>query len=343
MRGGGASRPARGAPPNGYAAPSDPRDHHRISTPRVAAPPTVPRVVARLVVVGAFALTPLSHATAQRARAPADSAARTIAACDSIIAASRAGDARLTVSAYLTRADGESLADSAADLLLLPILTQLELPTPLRLPVFAPPPTRMRAFRPTTADGGAALRSPALNAVYQFTLRRDGSIHDPRVRLAALAPGVDSAVVHALEVAGSLGVLGPERRDLVPRGGLDLLLRLAAGVAVPGHGRPLFNSTAGLFALVDATPPDTLPTPEYPRAEEEAGWEGRVLLQFAVDRDGRPAMSTVELLQASSVGFARAALDVLPSVRFRPARVGACAVWQLVRLPFEFRLPDDGG
>lgn len=290
----------------------------------------------------AFALVLLAPlAVAQDGAAASDSARPSVRACDSIVAASRVQDSRLTVSVYLARADGEPLTDSVVDRLLLPILTQLELPTPLRLPVFAPAPTRLRAFR-VASDSGAAPRGPALSAVYGFTLRRDGSIRDVRVRLAALAPGVDSAVMHALRVAGSLGALAEGDRALVPRGGLDLLLRLAAGVAAPGHGRPLFNSTVGLYALTDAVPPDTLPTPEYPQAEEDAGWDGHVLLQFAVDPQGRPAMETVELLQATSIGFARSALEMLPKVRFRPARVGACAVWQLVRLPIDFRLPDDG-
>lgn len=295
--------------------------------------------------LGAAVIALALHARGARAqdrRAGPDSAGPSAAACDSIIAASRVQSSKLTVSAYLMRADGEPLADSAIDRLLLPILTQLELPTPLRLPVFAPAPTRLRAFR-VAFDSGGALRGPALSAVYGFTLRRDGSIRDVRVRLAALAPGVDSAVVHALQVAGSLGAVAEDDGDLVPRGGLELLLRLSAGVAAPGHGRPLFNSTVGLYALTDAVPPDTLPTPDYPRAEEEAGWNGHVLLQFAVDPHGRPASETVELLQATSIGFARSALEVLPKVRFRPARVGACPVWQLVRLPVDFRLPDDGG
>lgn len=330
MRRGVGSAVARGAPPNGDDRALGSVGHQPRSAHRITRLPFVAVAAVALLVGG-------RRAAAQR-RIPAPD----VAACDSIVAAARAGDARLTVSAYLARADGEPLADSAADRLLLPILTQLELPVPLRLPMFAPPPTRLRAFRAAEPDSGPALRGPALSAVYGFTLRRDGTIRDVRVRLAALAPGVDSAAVRALRLAGTLGALAADDRALVPRGGLGLLLRLSAGVAVPGHGRPLFDSAVGLFAVTDAVPPDSLPEPEYPRAEEQAGWEGRVLLQFAVDPSGRPAMETVELLQAASIGFARAALEVLPEVRYRPARVGSCAVWQLVRLPIEFRLPDDG-
>ena len=333
---GGGNRIARGAPPNSDDGRSVSPDRHHFAASRIARSPFALGAVAVVA-----ALTLALPADAPRAAAP-DSAAPRVAACDSIVAAARAADGRLTVSAYLTRADGVPLSDSTTDRLLLPIVNQLDFPTPLRLPMFAPAPTRLRAFRPADGDS-PSLRSPALSAVYGFTLQRDGKIRDVAVRLAALAPGVDSAVLRAIGVAGSLGGLAEADGALVPRGGLELLLRVSAGVAAPGEGRPLFRSPVGLFAITDAVPPDSIPTPEYPRAEEESGWDGHVLLQFAVDPTGRPAMETVELLQATTIGFARAALDVLPKVRFRPARVGACPVWQLVRLPFDFHLPDDGG
>lgn len=320
---------ARGAPPNGEYCRARPADHH----PFLASGIAVPRLLVALVML--VAAQPVA---AQASRA--DTSAAAIARCDSVIAAARADTARLTVEAYLSPLDGGVLPDSVVDRILNPLLTQLDLPSPLRLPVFAAAPVRMRSFA-LASDSAAALRTPVLNGVYSFTLRRDGSLRDARVRLAALAPGVDDAVLRAIAVTDTLG--GPRvGAEFVPRGGLELQLRIAGGLVIPDRGRPLFRALVGRFPLTDATPPDSLPKLHYPRAEEDAGWEGRVLLQFAVNRDGAPAMQTVELLQATSVGFAESAIEMLPKVRFSPARVNGCAVWQLVRLPVTFRLPDEG-
>lgn len=320
---------ARGAPPNCEYRRTRRIDHHHVPA---------------LLSLGAHAVASLAMLALARpvgAQASSrDTSAASVARCDSVIAAARTDTARLTVQAYLSPLDGGVLPDSVVDRILNPLLTQLELPSPLRLPVFAAAPIRMRAFAPAS-DSAPALRSPVVNGVYSFTLRRDGSLRDARVRLAALAPGVDDAVFRAIAVTDTLGGVRVPT-DFVPRGGLELQLRIAGGVAISDRGRPLFAALVGLFPLIDAKPPDSLPRLRYPRAEEDAGWEGRVLLQFAVDREGAPAMRTVELLQATSVGFAESALEMLQRVRFSPARVDGCAVWQLVRLPVTFRLPDDG-
>jgi hypothetical protein len=42
------------------------------------------------------------------------------------------------------------------------------------------------------------------------------------------------------------------------------------------------------------------------------------------------------VLRATTRGFARAALEAVLSYRYLPARVGACAVPQLVQQPFVF-------
>lgn len=328
IRGRGTAGAARGAPPNCEYRRARLTDRHRF----VAAGVAVSHLVAALATFSAA-----QPVAAQVSRADTNAA---IARCDSVIAAARADTARLTVEAYLSPPEGGVLPDSVVDRILNPVLTQLDLPAPLRLPVFAAAPVRMHSFAPAK-DSAAALRTPVLNGVYSFTLRRDGSLRDARVRLAALAPGVDDAVLRAIAITDTLGGARVPAA-FVPRGGLELQLRIAGGLAIPDRGRPLFNALVGRFPLTDARPPDSLPKLHYPRAEEEAGWEGRVLLQFAVDREGVPAMHAVELLQASSVGFAEAALEMLPKVRFSPARVNGCAVWQIVRLPVTFRLPDEG-
>jgi hypothetical protein len=60
------------------------------------------------------------------------------------------------------------------------------------------------------------------------------------------------------------------------------------------------------------------------------------VLRFVVDRDGRPAMETVEIVRASGLAFARAAIVALPDQKFTPATIRGCPVAQLVDYPFIF-------
>lgn len=82
------------------------------------------------------------------------------------------------------------------------------------------------------------------------------------------------------------------------------------------------------------------PRTDYPEAARREGWEGTVMVEVAVDEDGRPKSSRVY----QSSGFAaldRAALDnIQRRCRFHPARRGEMRVATSIKIPVVFRLAD---
>jgi periplasmic protein TonB len=82
------------------------------------------------------------------------------------------------------------------------------------------------------------------------------------------------------------------------------------------------------------------PKADYPEAARREGWQGTVMVEVAVDEEGRPKSSRVY----QSSGFAaldRAALDnVQRRCRFHPARRGETRVETSIKVPVEFRLAD---
>lgn len=80
------------------------------------------------------------------------------------------------------------------------------------------------------------------------------------------------------------------------------------------------------------------PKPRYPELLQHGGIDGRVLLRFAVDTNGRVDMASVRVLGSTHDLFTRAVLDALPSFRFTPAEVDGHRVAALAEMPFEFRM-----
>jgi TonB family protein len=76
----------------------------------------------------------------------------------------------------------------------------------------------------------------------------------------------------------------------------------------------------------------------FPEELRKAGIEGSALLQYAVDVTGRPLEGSFRVIKTDHNLFAREALEVLPKMRFSPARIGDCAVPVIVRQPFNFNL-----
>ncbi|HEY7894538.1 MAG TPA: energy transducer TonB [Gemmatimonadaceae bacterium] len=93
------------------------------------------------------------------------------------------------------------------------------------------------------------------------------------------------------------------------------------------------------------------PSPWYPTDAEYRGLVGDVLLQFAIDTQGRADMTTIKVLRPTAATlstspfahfyreFALAAEEAVRHDRFYPARIGTCPVRQLVQFPFSFSKP----
>jgi outer membrane biosynthesis protein TonB len=63
-----------------------------------------------------------------------------------------------------------------------------------------------------------------------------------------------------------------------------------------------------------------MPQPVVPR--ELAGRNGDVTVRFNVDTEGRPVMSSLTVLKTSSPLLTEAVRNVIPEMRFEPARTG---------------------
>lgn len=80
------------------------------------------------------------------------------------------------------------------------------------------------------------------------------------------------------------------------------------------------------------------PLPRYPDILRQSRITGVVRVRFVVGTDGRAELGTLEILEQSHAAFAEAVRNVLPRLRFTPARVGPRTVRQVVEIPFGLEL-----
>ncbi|MGH7663571.1 MAG: TonB family protein [Gemmatimonadaceae bacterium] len=87
------------------------------------------------------------------------------------------------------------------------------------------------------------------------------------------------------------------------------------------------------------------PSPRYPDSLYQAGIDGLVVLEFVVDTQGRVETGTIGVVSSTHPLFSEAAVSVVHSAEYLPARRDGRLVRQLVRQPFSFvtRLPDVAG
>ena len=78
--------------------------------------------------------------------------------------------------------------------------------------------------------------------------------------------------------------------------------------------------------------------PTFPRELLLAKIEGVTRVQFIVDSTGRVEVGSLVILDSSRPEFTQAVRDVLPRMKFQPARIGKRPVAQLVEQGFAFRI-----
>jgi len=78
--------------------------------------------------------------------------------------------------------------------------------------------------------------------------------------------------------------------------------------------------------------------PPYPPNMLEQRKEGQVLIQYVVDSTGRADLGSITVMQSTHTEFAIAVTATLPHMRFRPAKIGAHRVRQLVQQLFSFKI-----
>jgi hypothetical protein len=80
--------------------------------------------------------------------------------------------------------------------------------------------------------------------------------------------------------------------------------------------------------------------PAYPAALLAAHVMGFVSARYVVDTTGLADPSSFEIVQSTNPEFVNAVLEALPHMRFKPAKIGALRVRQLVEQTFSFRIDD---
>jgi protein TonB len=81
--------------------------------------------------------------------------------------------------------------------------------------------------------------------------------------------------------------------------------------------------------------------PAYPLKLLEAHVTGSVLAQYIVDTTGFADTASFQVIKATNPGFVDAVREALPYMRFKPAKIGAIKVRQLVEQNFSFKINTD--
>jgi TonB family protein len=271
----------------------------------------------------------------------AQSVAPTPAQCDSVLRAARRDSVAVTARAFLLRRDEGLLTPRARQLLAEAILSRFVAPKPLQIPIFSPGPVAMPMLQVEHLSGDSTgLRAPILYGVYDFSLLRGGGVSKVTVAVPTLAPEFDSNVIEAILTATSDSVLVAVSRAL-DRDSIPLELRITTGpqdTRVRVAPTTIFKAQFPELPVVDAKPLSTNKPAAYPEEERDDGEDGEVALRVVVDAHGVPLITTMEVLHATSPAFALAAARALAEYRFAPAHVAACAVPQVVEVPFWFSL-----
>lgn len=152
----------------------------------------------------------------------------------------------------------------------------------------------------------------------------------PVIRVPDIVPrGLPPIIPNTMPVTDAKDVIfgSVDRAGAMPRGVLDLG---AAQVDATD-----WNGSEALMRMRVSAPP------RYPEMLRRAGVTGRVVLRFAVDTAGRVDLGSVQVVESTHDAFTRAVRDILPRLRFEPARVHGRAVAALAEMPFEFVLRQD--
>jgi len=288
-------------------------------------------VIARLTWRRAAAALVVGAASSAHAqRQPVDTSR-----CDSIVAAARVDSVPAAIFLAVRRIDGAALPVMQAQVIADYIRAAFLPPSPFRMTTFSGP-ARMRVLRPVASDTGVDLRAPMITGVYRFTATKRGAHITPTVVRTSLVPGFDSAAVAAIVDVGRFrDVLVPPENDDSMR--VDVRMSTDSSA----DSRRMIAATFPRMRVADAVPKRDNPPPVFPEDEKaDSVTTGEVVLRFVIDRSGLPDMATIELVRATSLSFARAAVMALPAQRFEPATIHGCAVAQAIDYSFSFVLPN---
>lgn len=105
-----------------------------------------------------------------------------------------------------------------------------------------------------------------------------------------------------------------------------------------GEGLPIDDIYSESTVEVPVAADPSSPSPRYPESLRRMNVEGRVVAEFVVDSLGRVEVESFRSVESNDAVFTASVRDVLPRLRFLPARAHRHAVRQWVRQEFVFRI-----
>jgi outer membrane biosynthesis protein TonB len=192
-------------------------------------------------------------------------------------------------------------------------------------------PALARALRISSGvDTLGVPRGASISGTYRVEVTESGVVSEPEVVRSTLMRGLDSALVRAIRAAAKIGTA------FRPVSGDRWRLQIRVSDDSIDGARRLAQGTFPRMRVRDAAPVSK-ERPAFPDdARADSLDHGEVVLRFVVDRDGAPALETLELVRSTALPFARAALVALAAQKFNPATIRGCPVAQVIEFPFVF-------
>jgi protein TonB len=154
----------------------------------------------------------------------------------------------------------------------------------------------------------------------------------------AAAPQLDELLAPPVDLPTGIPPINPG-----PALDLSRLRSFTAGPTAPPSGTP--GAESRIIAAGEADQPASVlvqPSPRYPPVLQQAGLEGKVLLEFVIDTAGHPEPASIRIIERSREGFDAAALETIQHSLFRPARVRGGLVRQRTLQWVVFRITTPG-
>lgn len=252
--------------------------------------------------------------------------------CDSIVASTAGVVDSVSAVVFVSVAEirGDEMTYDQRELIESRIARAFVPPTPFALSVFEGPALAPALRISSGVDTLGVPRGASISGTYRVEVTERGAVSEPEVVRSSLMRGLDSALVRAIRAAAKVGT------GFRPVSGDRWRLEIRVSGDSADGARRLAQGTFPRMRVRDAVPASK----ERPAFPEEARADsldhGEVVLRFVVDRDGAPALETVELVRSVEAPFVRAALRALANQKFRPATIRGCPVAQLIEFPFIF-------
>ncbi|MEX0748017.1 MAG: M56 family metallopeptidase [Rhodothermales bacterium] len=181
--------------------------------------------------------------------------------------------------------------------------------------------------------------------IVQFIVDEEGRVEDVKA-VNNLHPDLDAAAVAAVRSAK----FKPGLQDGQPvkvKMSLPMTFKLGGAAAAPAPAKAPSApqvSDDGTYAIVDQMPEligglqGLMTGLKYPEIASKAGIEGRVVVQFTVDKQG--AVKDAHVVTGMGAGLDEEALRVIRQARFEPGVHKGEPVEVRMALPFTFKLPN---